>query len=290
MQLVVEQGPVEISEGIGAVKLYSPCHVRKGIEVALLCGVNPAAADVALRLEAVELEGAVVIFKSLESVAQKQVRSAPVKESRRILGLLADITVEIFNCLGEAPGQEIGDSAAVVKAVEAGPQAYGFVEVGESLFIIARTALCNRPVMVSVGEYRVKAHGGVEISLGAADITQVVFCNAPEKEAPVVGAVKSGKNVEMFNSLGIFPILQGEAPAHSENVFVVLGKGREGVGEQNRYCQEKLFHYFCKDKHLSCRIEAYLQNNCLPGAARGRVPAAAGLSQGGCGALERSSA
>ena len=114
MQLVVEQGPVEISEGIGAVQLYGPCHVRKGIEVALLCGVNPAAADVALRLEAVEFEGAVVIIKSLESVAQKQVRSAPVEESRRILGLLADIAVEIFYGLGEAPGQEIGYSAAVV--------------------------------------------------------------------------------------------------------------------------------------------------------------------------------
>jgi hypothetical protein len=78
--------------------------------------------------------------------------------------------------------------------------------------------------VIAVGEDRIEPDGSVEVFLRSSYIAQVVFGYSPEKEAPVIGAVEPGKDIEMFNGLGVFAVLESQASAHVEHVFVVLGK------------------------------------------------------------------
>ena len=76
--------------------------------------------------------------------------------------------------------------------------------------------------MIPVGKYRVEPYGCIEILVGAAIVTEVVFCDASEKETPIVRAVKSGEHVELFYGIGVFAVRQSLPAAPHEHVLVVL--------------------------------------------------------------------
>ena len=105
--------------------------------------------------------------------------------------------------------------------------------------------------MEAVGEDGVEAHGGVEVRLRAAQVAEVVFRDAAEEETPVVGGVQARQDVEVLDGQGVAPVAERLAPPPHEDILVVLGGRDGGCGEQDRYGQEKLFHYLCKDKQLS---------------------------------------
>jgi hypothetical protein len=62
--------------------------------------------------------------------------------------------------------------------------------------------------MITGSKNRVQTHGTVEITFGSAQITQIVFGYAPEKEIVIIGGIESGKDIKIFNRQGIFTFRQ----------------------------------------------------------------------------------
>ena len=247
--LIVHQRPVEVREGVLRVELQCLVHVRDALLEISLRRIHAPAADVSLGLEAVQLDGLVVVLERRESVAQEEVAGAPVQIGGRILALLADVAVEVVDSFVEALGEEVGHAAAEVEAADARAEDYRPPEVLQSLFVIALAAFRNGPVVVAVGEHGVDAHAPVEVLLRAADVAEVVLGDAPVEEAPVVGGVKLGEDVEVLYGKGVFPVAEGGAPAPHEHVLVPLGTHLKAGGKQDRqqdcdspYCLQRLFH------------------------------------------------
>ena len=189
-------------------------------------GVQAAAADIAFGLKAVQLDGFVVIGQGLCGVLQEEVGGATVQVGGRVLGLLADVFVEIGHSALELAAQEVGYAAGEIQAGSARTKFDGPFQVAEGLVVISSAALRDGPVMVAGSEYGVQANGGGEIGLGAADVAQVVFGDTAVEEGPVVGGIQLGQHVEMGHGLVEAAILQGAAATEREYFLVVLGTGR----------------------------------------------------------------
>ena len=237
--LGVQDGPVEVGEGVGGVQLDGLVHVLDGGFVVALLRQQAAAADVAFGLEAVDLDGLVVVRHRLEGVAEEQVGRAAVQVGRRVLGLLADVFVEVLDGGLELLAQEIGDTPGEVESGRAGPERNRLLEVLEGIFVVPEAAGRNGPVVVAGGEDGIQADGGVEVRPGATDVAQVVLGDAPVEEGPVVGRVQLGEDVEVGDSFRQAPLRQGVAAPEHEDVLVILRVCPEGTGEQDEEADQQ---------------------------------------------------
>ena len=249
--LVVEQGAVEVGEGIGLVQFDGLVQVLEGLLPLAQVGIDTRPADVAFWLVAVELDGPVVVGEGLGGVCKIQVAGAAVEVGRRIFRLFLYVFVKVGDCIVEFARQERCYSAGEVDAYLAGAQLYGLVEIAEGGVVVAEAALGNRAVVVAVGEDGVEAHRTVKVAVCSPKVAEVVFCNATEEETPVVGGVQSFKDVEILDGRGVFAVRKCLASTPHKDILVVLGKENCQAGKQQKYGEDKLFQYLCKDNQLS---------------------------------------
>ena len=181
-----------------------------------------AAPDVSLGLEAVDLDGLVVVVHRLEGIAEEEVGGAAVEIGGRVLGLLADVFVEILDGGLELLAEEVRDAPGEIQAGRAGPEGNRLLEVLQGILVIPETAGRDGPVVVAGGEDRVQPDGGVEVRPGAADVTQVVLGDTPVEERPVIGRVQLREDVEMGHRLRQMPFGQGGTAPEHEDILVIL--------------------------------------------------------------------
>ena len=156
--------------------------------------------------------------------------------------------VEIRDGVLEFLGQEVGHAAREIDAGLAGTKLERPLEILEGSVIVAEAALGDGPVVETVGKDRVEPDGSIEIRLCATQVAEVVLGNAAEEETPIVRGVQPGEDVEILDGLCILAVGKRLAPPPHEDVLVILGERKSCAEEQRCYGQEKLFHYFCKDK------------------------------------------
>ncbi len=87
------------------------------------------------------------------------------------------------------------------------------------------------------------AHRTVKVTFGPAQIPQIVFRYATEKEVPVIGRVKPRQNIEILNCECIFPVSQRLSSAHEEHILVILRKKPLCPRGKQEQRNEKLPHY-----------------------------------------------
>ena len=222
LEFIMQQRPVEIRQGAGAVQFDGLVHVRQGLRKLLLRRIQLPAPDIALRIETVQRNGLVVVVERPRGIGQVKPGGAAVQVRGRILRLPADIPVEIFHSLIELPGQQVGNPAAEIQSGIARTQIHRMLEILKCQIVIAETGLCDAPVMVSVGKDGIQADRRIEIAVGAPQVTQVVLGDAPEEKRPVVRRIQAGENVELLDRLGILSLRKGLSAPEIKHVPVVL--------------------------------------------------------------------
>ena len=237
--LGVQEGAVEIGQGIGGVQFDSLVHVLDGGLVVALLREQAATPDVAFGLETVDLDRLVVVVHCLEGVAQEKVGGAAVQVGRRVLGLLADVFVKVLDGRFELLAEEVGHAAGEIQAGRSGAEFDGLFQVLQGIVVVAEAAGRDGAVVVAGGEDWVQADSGVEVRPCAADVAQVVLGDAAVEERPVVGRVQLREDVELGHRLRQAPFCQGITAPEHEDVLVILRLRPEGAGKQDKQADQQ---------------------------------------------------
>ena len=171
-----------------------------------LTGIQTSSSHITFRIETVELYRFVIVTYGLERIAEEEPAGTSVQICGRVLGLSPYIPVEVLDGILELLGKKISHSAAEVYAFISGTQLQSLMKVVQSLGIISETAFRYASVMVSVRKDGIQSDRPVEVVLGSAKVSEVVFGYAPEEECPVIRGIQLRKHVEIFNGLGILSL------------------------------------------------------------------------------------